>query len=199
MSMLSMMISFAPWLILKLLTVIPLLDPLTMLKIALSLATLVGAYQFWKDPVRGIISWGTLGFFTVAFVVVVVLTNMWVITHLGIIAQLMINAIAWGSMLLRRPFTIDYARLSTPEQYWTHPLFLRKNYLITGIWGCYFLLGFVTAEIRVYEPQISHLLLEIVDDSGMVGAMLYTTYASKHRSLPSVPAEGDAAAPTQTT
>jgi hypothetical protein len=61
----------------------------------------------------------------------------------------------------------------------THPRFLRKNYLITGIWGVYFLLGLTMAEIRIYEPQVSHILLEVLDNGLMLGAVLFTSHFSK--------------------
>ena len=189
-----MMISFAPWLVLKIVSILPLADPLTMLKAALVIAFAISLYQSLRSKVRGFIFWGTILFFSFSLVTVVLMSNMWVVGHLGLLAQLNMNVIAWGSMLVRRPFTIDYAKQSVPQEFWSNPRFLRKNYLITGVWGVYFLLGLASAEIRVYEPQMSHVLLEILDNASMIGAMLFTCHMSKHPKSAQLPPEGDAAA-----
>jgi hypothetical protein len=39
--------------------------------------------------------------------------------------------IAWSSLAVGRPFTIDYAREMTPRQYWGNPLFEQINYKST--------------------------------------------------------------------
>ncbi|MEO6468762.1 MAG: hypothetical protein ABIP21_06655 [Acidimicrobiia bacterium] len=43
-------------------------------------------------------------------------------------------AVSLGSILLRNPFTLQYAREDTPEEYWHTPEFLRVNYLISWVW-----------------------------------------------------------------
>lgn len=194
MSMFSMMLSFAPWLVLKIVCVLPFADPLTMLKAALVIAFAVSLCQSLRSKVRGFIFWGTIFFFSFSFVTVVLMSNMWVIGHLGMLSQLNMNVMAWGSMLFKRPFTIDYAKQCVPQQYWTHPRFLRKNYIITGVWGVYFLLGLALTEIRVYEPHVSHVLIEILDNASMIGAMLFTCHMSKQPKSAQLPPEGDAAA-----
>ena len=194
MSMFSMMISFAPWLVLKIVSVLPFADPLTMLKAALVIAFAVSLYQSLRSKVRGFIFWGTIFFFSFCFVAVVLMSNMWVIGHLGMLSQLNMNVMAWGSMLFKRPFTIDYAKQCVPQEFWTNPRFLRKNYVITAVWGVYFLLGLASAEIRIYEPHVSHVLLEILDNASMIGAMLFTCHMSKHPKSGQIPPEGGAAA-----
>ncbi len=194
-SSLSLIISFAPWMVLKFVSNLPFADPLTMLKIALSLAAMISLYQSLRSSVRGFIFWGTIAFFAFSLVSVVALTNMWVISHLGLLAQLNLNVIAWGSLLCRRPFTIDYAKLHVPQELWTHPRFLRKNYLITGIWGVYFLLGLALAEIRIYEPQVSHILLEVLDNGLMLGAVLLTSHFSKKGKGAYTPSESGESVP----
>jgi hypothetical protein len=46
--------------------------------------------------------------------------------------------IVLGSMALRRPFTLQYARESVPEAAWGTPEFLRVNYVITAAWAAAF-------------------------------------------------------------
>ena len=38
------------------------------------------------------------------------------------------------SLVIRRPFTLQYAKEQVPQQFWNNPIFLRTNDLITGAW-----------------------------------------------------------------
>ncbi|MEU0949414.1 hypothetical protein ABZ379_43130 [Streptomyces canus] len=42
---------------------------------------------------------------------------------------------AWGTLAIRRPFTLGIARRQTPREYWDMPQFIRVNNLITSAWG----------------------------------------------------------------
>jgi hypothetical protein len=46
--------------------------------------------------------------------------------------------IAIASLAIRTPFTLQYAKEQVPEELWTTPLFLRTNYVITGVWTAAF-------------------------------------------------------------
>ena len=47
--------------------------------------------------------------------------------------------IAATSMAIRNPFTLQYAREQTPQEFWNTPLFIRTNYIITAVWTLVFL------------------------------------------------------------
>jgi len=47
--------------------------------------------------------------------------------------------IAATSMAIRNPFTLQYAREQTPQEFWNTPLFIRTNYIITAVWTLAFL------------------------------------------------------------
>lgn len=52
----------------------------------------------------------------------------------GEMTNIALVAFALGSILIRQPFTLQYAKEDTPEELWTQPLFLRINYVITWAW-----------------------------------------------------------------
>lgn len=61
---------------------------------------------------------------------------------------------AWGSLALGRPFTLGIARLSVPEEFWTSPLFLRVNRVITTVWAAAFTATAAgSALLRHYAPH----------------------------------------------
>ncbi|MGH2602716.1 MAG: hypothetical protein ACRDJ9_25445, partial [Dehalococcoidia bacterium] len=51
------------------------------------------------------------------------------------ISSFALGVVALGSLALGRPFTLDYAKQSTPQQYWDGPRFLHTNQVLTAVWG----------------------------------------------------------------
>ena len=49
-------------------------------------------------------------------VAVVWATNRRVIRHMGVLAQIQLTAIAFGSMAAKRPFTLAYAKQHVPPE-----------------------------------------------------------------------------------
>jgi hypothetical protein len=43
-------------------------------------------------------------------------------------------AIIIASLLLHEPFTLQYAREQVTQEQWQSPLFLRTNYVVSGVW-----------------------------------------------------------------
>jgi hypothetical protein len=71
----------------------------------------------------------------------------WLETWAGEISNLALVAIAVGSMLVRRPFTLDYAKEQVPERVWSTPAFLRTNYVVTGAWAAAFTVSAISGFI----------------------------------------------------
>lgn len=102
------------------------------------------------DLVRGR-SLKLLGVVDVVFFAALLITHfslsvdnqLWLETWIGEIANITLVLIAAGSMLARMPFTIQYAREQVDPQYWDSPVFLRTNYVITGVWALAFLVAAV--------------------------------------------------------
>lgn len=58
----------------------------------------------------------------------------------GEMSNVALTLIAFGSILFRVPFTLQYAREEAPRELWDNPAFIRTNYAITAFWACAFLL-----------------------------------------------------------
>lgn len=61
-------------------------------------------------------------------------TRDWLELWGGETANIALLVIVLGSVLIRKPFTLAYAKEDTPEEYWETPGFLRANYLIAWVW-----------------------------------------------------------------
>lgn len=60
----------------------------------------------------------------------------------GLELNALLLAMAAGSLILRRPFTLGYAREETDPGVWDHPEFLRANYIIAIVWTLAFAFNF---------------------------------------------------------
>jgi len=65
-------------------------------------------------------------------------TRDWLELWGGEVANLALFAIVLGSILVRRPFTLQYAKEDAPEEFWHEPGFLRVNYQLTWVWALAF-------------------------------------------------------------
>ncbi|PWK68797.1 hypothetical protein BCL76_107264 [Streptomyces sp. CG 926] len=68
-------------------------------------------------------------------------TLNWLETYAGEVANIALAVIAFGSMAVRTPFTLQYAREQVDPSLWHTRGFLRTNYMITGAWGIAFLVA----------------------------------------------------------
>lgn len=56
----------------------------------------------------------------------------------GELTNISLALFAWFTVLIRRPFTMAYAKDTTPQEYWDSPLFRRINNVITAVWASAF-------------------------------------------------------------
>lgn len=80
-------------------------------------------------------------------------TLRWLETYAGEVANITLAVIAFGSMAVRMPFTIQYAREQVDPALWHTPAFVRTNYVITAVWGLAFL---VAAVAGAYGDLVLH-------------------------------------------
>jgi hypothetical protein len=100
-------------------------------------------------------------------------------------------AVSVGSMLLRYPFTMQYALESVPAEIAAMPGFLRSNYIITGAWTFAALLMMLANAAILYLPGLPIWIGLAVAFAARNGAAFFTTwYAAQRRAQrPSPPAD----------
>jgi hypothetical protein len=60
--------------------------------------------------------------------------------------------IIFASLVMRAPFTLQYAREQVPTDFWATPLFLRTNYMLTGVWAIAFLVTTAADAAATFSP-----------------------------------------------
>lgn len=125
-------------------------------------------------------------------------THAWLELWGGEVANAALVVIATGSILARRPFTLAYAKESTPREQWQNPVFLRTNYLITGVWALAF---FIEAASGLYGDAVLHNSNNIwtgwiIQTLPLIIAAQFTLwYAARVRALARPDGGGATAAP----
>ncbi|WP_063748858.1 hypothetical protein [Streptomyces sp. NRRL B-24484] len=121
-----------------------------------SLAALVTAVLLGR-PSAGRGGWKILDVAGIAFFAVMSLLALflgrddleWLETYAQPISSGVLAVVAFGSLLFD-PFTAQYARESTPRQYWDSPVFRRVNRLLTAVWGLVFAVIAVLGVVAVH-------------------------------------------------
>jgi hypothetical protein len=109
------------------------------LSAALALGTgfLVLVLNWFRGSSPKMLEFADVTYFGVLAVVVAVAsegTRDWLELWGGETANMALFLIVLGSVLIRKPFTLQYAREDTPREYWDTPEFMRVNYLISWVW-----------------------------------------------------------------
>ncbi|MDD5348382.1 MAG: hypothetical protein PHT59_07205, partial [Candidatus Omnitrophica bacterium] len=63
----------------------------------------------------------------------------WLWRLIGLMGSLALALIVLVSIIIRQPFTLQYARETTPQERWHDPKFIHANYVITWAWLVAFL------------------------------------------------------------
>lgn len=140
----SPFIGMSPWIVFSLLVGPGRFEWAVGAALLISLALVIGSRLAGHGGSVKILEVADLVFFAVMAVVGLVAsdgTHQWLETYAGEISNIALMLIAFGSMAVGTPFTLQYAREQVDPAFWKTPAFLRTNYIITGVWGLAFLVA----------------------------------------------------------
>ncbi len=94
-----------------------------------------------------------------------------------------IFVISFGSILVRYPFTTQYALESLPAEIAAMPGFMRANYIITSAWTAAALLMMLANAAILYAPGLPIWLGFAVAVAARNSAVFFTKWYSAHRRV----------------
>ena len=94
-----------------------------------------------------------------------------------------IFVISLGSMLVRRPFTLQYAVETVPAETAAMPGFLTANYVITGAWTAAALLMMAANIVLLYFPGLPVWLGLAVAFAARNSAIYFTKWYPEYRQI----------------
>jgi hypothetical protein len=91
--------------------------------------------------------------------------------------------ISLGSMLVRRPFTLQYAIEAVPAETASMPGFLRANYMITGAWTAAALLMMAGNVAMLYVPGLPFWSSLAIAFAARNSALYFTRWYPDYRRI----------------
>jgi hypothetical protein len=119
---------------------------------------------------------GTVVLFTVLALLVVTGLGEWSVMGVRLRVDGGLLLIALASIVIRRPFTLQYAREQTPQEIWNNPLFIRTNYIITLVWTLAFVVMVGADVLMLYRPDVPTYIGIIATVVALVGAVRFTAW-----------------------
>lgn len=172
MSFLKLLLSFSPWIAFLAIAHDTMLRVKIGLLVALALSIVLGLARIN----RGIILWAGLAFFALAFVALAIFENLWVLRHMGVLANGALAVGAWLTLLLGKPFTLDYAKAHVDRALWTDSRFIRSNQVITAVWAAAFTANGAFAYMKMHEAASPGLVWQLAGYGLLVGAAIFTNW-----------------------
>lgn len=121
----------------------------------------------------------TLIFFSLSIILGVFDENLYFLKHPGLFIYLTLFGISLISIIIKQPFTIQYAKEQAPPEHWNSNLFLKINYHLTLFWGIIFLVCSGLSFLSIHLDNGKGFLLVFtlfIQVFGVFITMKYPTY-----------------------
>lgn len=176
MSFFKMLLTFAPWIAFLVIAN----GSMFRLKMGIIVAIVLTVIMIITKLHRGVIKWVGVLFFSYAFVAVVLRDSMWAVKYMGVLANGALAVGTWVGIVLKKPFTLEYAREYTDPSLWSSPSFLRTSYLLAMIWAVVFSINTVLAWQKSVHPTLHSWGYEAISYTLLVAAMFVSTWYPKY-------------------
>jgi hypothetical protein len=153
-------------------------------QVALLAATIVSVIVGYQRLKRGFyLDWANTLMFAGALFCLSVLNIPAIVDYMHIIIYGVLMLVAFGSLLLGVPFTVQYARDMVDKSLWENPVFVSINQLMTGVWGGIFAINLALVTYSKFgagpAAQAAGLLVWGFLILGILFTLLYPEYFRK--------------------
>jgi hypothetical protein len=172
-------------------------------ELSVGVAFAMSAVIFGASLLRGqspkLLEFADVTFFAILGVIGLVASDTtidWLEKWAGEISNIALVVIAGFSMLIRTPFTLQYARETVDRSMWDNPVFLHINYVITAVWTGAFLVSAISGFIgdAILDDSNNMWTGWIIQIGAIIVAIRFTEWypdygAAKAREKAGVPGE----------
>lgn len=175
----------APWIIMSLFSGPGTFEISVLCALALSLVTFIlsrrGGSSFKLMEIFDLLFFAG---FAVVGIVANASTIAWLENWAGEITNVALFLFVLITIVIRQPFTLQYAKEETDPQYWDSPVFLRINYTISWVWAAAFawqsLMGLIGD--AVLDNSNNFWTGWVLQIAALVFAIAFTAYWPDHAS-----------------
>lgn len=134
---------------------------------------------------HGILLYAMAIIFAVSIIFGVLLKNIWVLGHFGVIVNGILTAVVLLTMTVGRPFVLDYASRGVAREVRESYSFIRGVYMVTSYWVVILLTGTLISQVQLNYPgpgSLSYLILKLaVLLIGVAGTAVYNIHFKRGR------------------
>lgn len=112
--------------------------------------------------------------FVALAIIATLLHPHWSVIELRLLIDLGLVGVTLGSVLIGRPFTLQYAREQVPQDRWTHPLFIATNRHISLVWAGAFVVETLANATLAWSSTIPVIVPIAVNIAAFAGAIYFT-------------------------
>ena len=140
---------FLPWIVFLFLPT----DSWDSLRRAVAICLVLSVPFSWKQLRDGfVLQWATVAFFLVATVSFYSFEWIWLAEHMAIITNGFLDGIIWFTVLIGKPFTLQYARAELPAEQWHDENMIRSCRTIAVFWGALLLVPTACSVFHLVHP-----------------------------------------------
>jgi hypothetical protein len=172
--MAKFLLGFLPWILFLLLPT----DGWELLRRAVAICFVASVVFALKQLRKGfILSWATLLFFLACTIAFYGFGWIWLAKHMGIIANSFLAGIIWFTVIIGKPFTLQYARADLPQERWYDEALFRNTRFIAIFWGVLLLIPTAFSTFRYFYPgTLPDRFYFGLSLSCIIFGVAYTTY-----------------------
>jgi hypothetical protein len=111
-----------------------LVHPLAGLGAAFAVSVVMGFIQWRRGESIKVLEIGSLALFGVLVLYTLIAAPQWTVATVRLAVDGGLFLVALTSLIVGQPFTLQYARESVPQEFWTSPVFFTTNVRITAVW-----------------------------------------------------------------
>lgn len=174
----NILTSFAPFIVFAVLLHFGFTEP-ALWAGAVVAALLIAYDRFFRQKSLKILEIGTVILFVALGLYTLVTHQQWTIPSVRLAVDTGLLLIIIASVALGSPFTLQYARESTPESVWAHPEFYAVNLRITLVWAAAFA-AMVCADALMAFAPIDHRIGIAITVVALVIAFKQTAKVAKN-------------------
>ena len=139
-------------------------------------AALIARDQLTPGRSPKVLEIGTVILFAGLLAYTLLFSPAWSVFGVRLCVDAGLLAVVLVSMLIGRPFTLQYARETVDRSLWETPLFVRTNYVITGAWALAFAIMVAADLAVVYVPGVHPRAGVVLTVLALVGAVKFTSW-----------------------
>jgi hypothetical protein len=141
-----------------------------------------------------IIDLTSLGFFGLSLIMLLTVGGQVFNRYHIVLVWAVFAVVAWATILIGFPFTLQMARESAPRKVWREALFHRVHLRLTTVWGIIFTLDTILAVVALGGGYVRMLSVIIPGASMIFGFAFSRLYLARYRDRFSPPAAQSPAA-----